>query len=77
MSFVDVTVPYAQAGVSAQVGGAPSGGGVQYSSGKAPTGQPGGGAMGTNVAVNHWALIFLLIDTAILVAAGVIFNGKG
>lgn len=80
MAFVDLAIPYATAAgsVSAQVGGAPQGGGVSYSQmPQTSKGQPGAGAPGTDASLRVWIIAFFVIDAVILIAAGVIFNGKG
>ena len=83
MAFIDVTVPYAAGNMSAQAGGAPSGGGITANAGASaaagaaigtPTGMHGPGGSGQ---LHHWVLAFYLFIGFTLISAGVIFNGKG
>ena len=73
MAFVDVQAPFQ---ASANIGGAPTGGGVATTPivvGSAP----GSGAFGANAHVRNWVIAFYVIIAGLLISAGVIFNGKG
>lgn len=77
MAFVDVTVPNLYGGaVSAQVGGAPQGGGIVGQGVSVGRVAPGSQAWGTNAQVRHWIFGFYAFIAFTLVSAGLIFNGK-
>ena len=81
MAFVDVTVPYAAGGiqgggVSAQFGGAPTGGGNPPGAVPMLTQQNGATGPGTNVPHRAWTIAFFLFIGLVLFWAGVIFNPK-
>lgn len=78
MAFIDTSIPYASGNVSAQVGGAPSGGG-NFSAGLGVPGgtPPGLHGPGGSGQLNHWVLVFYGIIAFVLVSTGVLFNGKG
>jgi hypothetical protein len=59
-------------------GGAPQGGGSGLNvSANVGVGANGASAAGSGWSVSTWVIVFFIIDFAILITTGVIFNKKG
>jgi hypothetical protein len=70
-------MPYATGSMAASVGGSPSGGGVSAGlvGGDPVRTPPGAQGAGNSLAVHHWVIAFYVFTAAVLISAGVIFNG--
>ena len=77
MAFIDTTIPYASGNVSAQLGGAPQGGGIVAGVGAIPGTPPGMHGPGGSGQLSHWVLGFYAFIAFMLIITGVLFNGKG